>query len=36
MEKEEYKCQIITMIEQCNNHRWLSAIYGFIKTLLNR
>ena len=35
MEKEEYKRQIITMIEQCNNRRWLSAIYVFIKTLLN-
>ena len=36
MEKEEYKCQIIKMIEQCNNRRWLSTIYEFIKTLLNR
>lgn len=36
METEEYKCQIITMIEQCNNRRWLSAIYEFIKVLLNR
>jgi len=36
MEVEEYKCQIITMIEQCNNRRWLSAIYEFIKTLLGK
>lgn len=28
------KTEIIELIEQCNNERWLIAIYEFVKALL--
>lgn len=31
---DERKIEIIELIEQCNNERWLIAIYEFVKALL--